>query len=127
MGMLLPHSWNPGYRIDREGSKGGGVPEGQCRTNSRPWSWETLPNNLANIWKRNNLATILKRYYIKTGVVCDPLGNSTITDKVSRKDGIAQGNPRIFLLWDVYIIKSSKPQGSSKRLEVINTRTQSRD
>jgi hypothetical protein len=54
----------------------------------------------------NNLETIWKRYDRKPGVSRDPLGKSTITEKVSRKDGIAQEEPRIFLLYHIYIAKS---------------------
>lgn len=84
--MLLSHSWNPGYRVDREGSEGSEVQERQCRAHDVGVG--ILTNDLETIWKR---------HYQKPGDVCAPLGKSTVTVKVSRKDGIMQGNPRILL------------------------------
>ena len=92
MGVLLPHSWNPGYRVDREGTEGDGMQE------RLPWGWDSLSNNLESLWKRYDKKN--------PGVAHDPLGKSTVKEKVSRKDEMAQEDPRTSLLWHVYIAKS---------------------
>lgn len=114
--MLLLPSWNPRYRMDREGSGGGGVQERQQRAQDLE---VVNPNNLTTIWMR---------YYAKTWCCVRSIRKIHHYRKVSRKDGTAQGSPRIFLLRHIYITESSHPQeGSIMRLEFINTRSQNRD